>query len=426
MDSPRVLIVSNNSFSKSSSNGRTLGNFFIGWPKDKIAQFCVSTTIPDYEVCNRYYAVSDREALHAFVRFKKARKCDIKNLLDTEGKVSLAKRRVYKTTLKELIREIVWGNKRWDSKEWRNWVRDFSPEIVVVLNSDSSFILSVATDIADQYQIPIVMYNSEGYYFFKKSFYTKDSMIDKMVFPIYHWLYRKRFQKMMRYTKVSVHLNDTLRNDYEREFGGCHDVLYSSSTIDYNLLSHIPPMPLFSYIGNMGYKRYEPLIELANALNSIDHRYRLHVYGSFPNPEAEMAIKGCQSIIYGGFVSYDEVKAIMAESTILFHVENQDPSFEQSLKYGFSTKIADSVSSGRPFVMFSSKKIAGAEYLIRNKIGWVADNTDSLKQCIHEVLNNERVRNSVLCSAHIVAEANHNNQANRNRFASILQSVVFK
>ena len=51
---PRLLVLSNNSFSKSNSNGRTLGSLLQGWPKDKIAQFCISTDGPDFEVCDNY------------------------------------------------------------------------------------------------------------------------------------------------------------------------------------------------------------------------------------------------------------------------------------------------------------------------------------------------------------------------------------
>lgn len=423
---PRVLVVSNNSFSKTSSNGRTLGNLFIGWPKDRIAQFCVSTTTPDYEVCDNYYSVSDNEALRAFLHFRKARPCDIKSLSDSEGKTKIGNKRVYKTTFKEFVRELVWGCKRWNSKEWQKWVEEFSPELVVVFNSDSSFILSIATDVAKRYRIPIVLYNTEGYYFFKRSFYTKNGWLDRLVYPLYHGIYSRRFKKMMRFTKESIHLNDKLCEDYKREFDGNQSVLYSSSTINYTPLVEIPSSPVFTYIGNLGFKRYEPLIELANVLNGIDTKYRLRVYGNIPNAEAEQAIKTCGSIEYGGFLSYDDVQKVIANSTILFHVENQDPSLEQSLIYGFSTKIADSVSSGRPFLMFSSEDIAGAQYLLRNGIGWVAANVETLKQCIIQILKDDEKRQEVLNKAHIISERNHSNLNNRERFAAAIRRSLQK
>ncbi|MEG2402761.1 MAG: hypothetical protein RSB34_07500, partial [Muribaculaceae bacterium] len=65
MKYPRTLVISNNSFSLTNSNGRTLGNFFIGWPKESLAQFCISSDGPNYDICNNYYCITDKEALKA-------------------------------------------------------------------------------------------------------------------------------------------------------------------------------------------------------------------------------------------------------------------------------------------------------------------------------------------------------------------------
>ena len=79
MNYPKVLVVANNSFSETSNMGRTLGSFFKGWPLDRIAQFCISTTEPDYSVCQNYYMITDREMLRAFLHFRKASRVSIEN-----------------------------------------------------------------------------------------------------------------------------------------------------------------------------------------------------------------------------------------------------------------------------------------------------------------------------------------------------------
>ena len=50
----RILIISNECLSTSSSNGRTLRNFLLGWPKECIAQFFLKSAEPDYDVCENY------------------------------------------------------------------------------------------------------------------------------------------------------------------------------------------------------------------------------------------------------------------------------------------------------------------------------------------------------------------------------------
>lgn len=68
---PKVLVFSNNCFAKTNSNGRTLGNFFVGWPKDCLAQFYIHNSIPDFEYCTNFFRVTDGQALQAF----KGKKC---------------------------------------------------------------------------------------------------------------------------------------------------------------------------------------------------------------------------------------------------------------------------------------------------------------------------------------------------------------
>ena len=57
---PKVLVISNECFSKTSSNGRTLGNFFLGWPQDRLAQFYISSADPDFDYCKNYFRVDKK------------------------------------------------------------------------------------------------------------------------------------------------------------------------------------------------------------------------------------------------------------------------------------------------------------------------------------------------------------------------------
>ena len=70
-----ILVLSNNCFSESNSNGRTLGNLFYNYPKSNIAQLCVIANDPNWKLCDNYFVVEDSAVLRAFFRFKKAEFC---------------------------------------------------------------------------------------------------------------------------------------------------------------------------------------------------------------------------------------------------------------------------------------------------------------------------------------------------------------
>ncbi len=424
---PRILVVSNNSFSKTSNNGRTIANLFLGWPKDKIAQFCISTSDPDYSVCNNYYLLTDRSVLDGFKHLRKGRRCDIVNNTDNQQRKTQTGDKVYKTPFKVLLRHFVWGWKRWKSDELHNWINDFCPEMAFVMNSDATFILDIARYISKTKNIPLVMFNTEGFYFFNKNFYTTDKYFSNTFFRIYQEIYRNHFRKMMNYVSLSIHLNSLLKEDYEKEFGGKHIVLYTGSSLcpdekaEFNVDS-----PKFSYLGNFGFDRPSALIEIAEVLQSINNKFVLDVYGKIPNQEIKKEFDTCSGINYCGMVPYDKVKEVIYQSTILFHAEVQSDRYRESLRYGFSTKIADSIASGHPFLMYSSPEIAGAKYVIETAAAWFAHDKQELKEKILVILTNPSERKRILGNAHQAALNNHNAKKNaltlKNEICKIVDS----
>ena len=409
---PRVLVISNNSISKSSNTGRTMANLFIGWPKDKLAQFCISTTEPDYDVCENFYLLTDRSVLEGFKHLKKGKRCDIDANKGTEGNTIVRGKKAIKTPLKMIARQVVWGCKRWNSEEFKEWVNNFNPEIVLIWNTDAMFILDIATSISKEKNIPIVMYNTEGYYFFDKNIYAKDRLFGDAFYGIFHYFYKRHFRRMMKRVILSVHLNSLLRDDYLNIFGGKHLILYTGSNIKFDSSNLHLDSPKFSYLGNLAFNRHDALIDIAETLQSIDKAFFLDVYGPAPSTNVEEELRATKGLVYHGMAPYDEVVKVMYNSTILFHAETQDDELKSYLRYGFSTKIGDSISSGHPFLMYSSPDIAGAKYVIETGAGWYAKDKKELKKAIINILDNKYERERVLDIARETAQMNHNAQKN--------------
>lgn len=421
---PRVLVISNNSFSKTSSNGRTLGNFFQGWSKDCLAQFCVSTVVPDYDLCDNYYLITDKSAFDGFCHFRKANRCDIEKSEKTEGNTVIGGKRLTKTPWLALLRSMVWSNRRWKSKDFLKWVEDFNPEVVLVMNTDAPFLLDLAVDVSKMRSIPLAIFNTEGYYLFKKSYYRRSRCFSDGLFKVYQWIYRRHFRKAMEQVSLSIYCNSLLRDDYVNEFGGNSIVLYTGSSLDFDISNLHVDKPTFSYLGNFGFDRPDALIEVAEVLQSIDSSYRLNVYGKIPRPEIERQFEECPGIEYKGMLSYEDVVKVMYDSTILFHAEVQGETFRESLRYGFTTKIADSISCGHPFLMYSSPEIAGAKYILETGAGWHAKNKEELKMAIVSILTDETQRARVLEKAKETAIENHKMDTTTRKFREALNSLV--
>ena len=228
MQRNNVLVISNNCFSLSNSNGRTLGNLFVGWPKSQLAQFCVIAQDPNWDICDNYYCLEDKSVLKSFFRCRNAvgrrlYKQESTNISSDTVRANVGRKTLYKV----VVRELIWSRKRWYSKQFQQWLDDFNPDQLVFQLGDSIFMFNIALDIATSRNIPLIIYNTEGYYFFPRNWHQK-SLGDDLLFKLYRRVYRKRVEAMMQVASHCIHLNDKLKDDYDKAFNVQSSVIYNS------------------------------------------------------------------------------------------------------------------------------------------------------------------------------------------------------
>ena len=422
MQHKKVLVISNNCFSLSNSNGRTLGNLFIGWPKSDLAQFCVIAHDPNWELCDNYYCLEDKTVLKSFLRCQKA----VGRRLfqhEADRPNDTVRARIGKKTLYKVVaRELIWSGRRWYSKQLQQWLDDFNPDQVVFQLGDTIFMFNVALFIANSRNIPLVVYNTEGYYFFPRNWHHK-SLFDGWLFMLYRKIYQKTVESMMMVASHCVHLNDKLKEDYDKNFDVESTVIYNSSSISksvYPLFSSLPPR--ISYLGNLGLDRDSALIEIGAVLQEINSEYHIDVYGR-ADEDMQHRFQTAPGVNYRGFVSYEEVKEIISQSDILFHVETESGYNDRQLQYAFTTKIADSLASGRCFIVYAPNQLACSQYVSNNSCGWIAANKEELHKILKQVMHDEIGRIETLKRAEDIVAQNHDLIKNASKFQEILCTI---
>lgn len=418
----RVLVLSNNCFSLSNSNGRTLGNLFWGWPKENLAQFCVIARDPNWDVCSNYYCLEDRSVLKSFIHCKKAEgrrlyQAASECVVDSNT-IKISK----KTVCKVIIRELVWSCKRWESISFKRWVNDFDPEVIVLQFGDSIFMQNIAYSISRERKIPLVIYNTEGYYFFSQNWYHS-SLGDGLIFRIYKSVYKKVVRKLMGITSFCVYLNDKLKSDYDKEFGANSIVIYNSSSLEVSKpMAMSKKISRISYLGNLDLYRDSAIMEVAEVLREINPEFNVDVYGR-ASESIRQRLESAPGVVYRGFITYDKVIKVIEESDVLLHVETEQGNKEWQLQYAFTTKIADSLSSGKCFVVYAPKELACSQYVESHQCGYVASDKEELKKVLDSVIYDDSIRNKIINNSLEVAMQNHNLQTNANKFQSILHEV---
>lgn len=421
---PRLLVVSNECLSNVSSNGRTLKNFLVGIPKEKIHQFCTRNNNPDFDVCSSFYFVSDRDALKAFKTGKKVGCILEENQQSNIGASAADGEKIQRNAVTMLARELVWNSKRWCKNEFKNWILDFSPQVILFQAGDSAFMFKIAAKLSKKLNIPLVIYNSEGYYF-KKYNYFRSTGFSNFIYPVFHRYFCKQFKKTMQIAKKTVYCCKALKDDYDKEFNLPSEVIYTATEITPSSQPKTEhPALRVSYIGNMGVGRHTSLIDIAQILQKIDPSNRLDVYGKIPNDEVKQAFENCSGINYKGFVDYSKVVDVMYSSDILVHIECFDSFYREDSKYAFSTKIADSLGCGTCLLVYAPENLAVSKYLKENDAAYVVSSKAELEAVLESLCKDKEARERFLNNAAETVKKNHSAAKNAKQFQDILLDAV--
>jgi glycosyltransferase involved in cell wall biosynthesis len=418
---PKVLVISNECFSNSTSNGRTLGNFFIGWPKECLAQFFLSG-IPEFRFCENYFQISDSQALRSLLgKEVYSGKILEENVIRENLFVAYNEcRKTARNACTMLARELVWSFVRWGKLGYWEWTAKVQPEIVLLQAGDCAFMFDLALRTAKKHNAKFVIYNTEGYYF-KNYDYFKANGIAHFAYPLFRYVLRRSIKIAYRAADYAIFNCDALQEDFSKEFMLKSKVIYTATdSIGHLKEKEIGKGLVVSYAGNLGVGRSQSLVDIANTLHDISSDYYLDVYGTILDEDTKESFNSCKGIRFHGRISYDEVKQVIKNSDILVHAESFDSYYIEDLKYAFSTKIADCLASNRCFLMYAPISFAETRYLLDNQAAYVVTDKSELKETLVNLTENIALRNRYCNKAMEVAKKNHDCNTSIAMFQKIL------
>lgn len=423
---PKVLVISNECFSHTSSNGRTLGNFMVGWPKDKLAQFYL-TGKPDVFYCENFFHVSDRQAINALIgKADKGGRISAEDL-NTAGmetaSASPAGKKTARNALTMLARNAIWRSGAWEKSGYWKWAEAFMPDVVLLQAGDCEFMFRLARETAKRLNTKLVIYNSEGYYY-KDFDYFRGRGLAHMAYPLFRRQLKREIERAYEDASCAIYICDELREQYAQNFSGRAETVFTASGILYEEKTHSNDVFTTVYCGNLGLKRHESLIEIADTLQSISQDLFVDVYGKAPNGQVEAQLAQSRGIRYHGLVPYEQVKQLLRDSDLLLYVESFDAFYQEDIKFGFSTKIADSLASGNCFLLYAPEHFACYQYLRKNQAAYTASNQQEMKTILQELIENPSARCRYTETALKLADENHQIEKNTKKFQNILRELA--
>ena len=240
-------------------------------------------------------------------------------------------------------------------------------------------------------------------------------------------MYKRSYERLMSKTAHVSYLCPKLQMDYGALCDIPSDILYASSKIQVceNVPKYNADDLVISYLGSLSNGRQKSLIEIGNFLNNYNSHLKLRVFGR-ADDKVVAELRSAIGIDYKGPVPYSQVVNEIEASDILIHAESFNLLYKEQIKYGFTTKIADSLMSGRCFFVYAPDYVACYEYIKSINSECVASNTQEMKEKLTTLLQNPELRMKCIENNKRYALLNHHPSINEKKINKILETIVNK
>lgn len=416
----KILVISYTALMASSPNGRTMQSLLQGFSSSDLALFCCYG-LPDRDSCASCYKVSNKDVVKAIYKPKCAgRIVDMDSLGDATTEIQNDQRKGGKIAWKYLVKELIWSIGAWNNKKLKNWLEEQKPECVVYMYGNNAGLQNLAVYVAKKFNIPLIVYTCEDYC-------LKDyNYIDRKKGSLWFWLFHKltgnATKRLFKHTDSLIANSDRLGLEYQKKYNIKNvTTVMMASQMEFIRNSKVQDIENIEvcYLGALGHYRIKALTEIGDALQRIDARLKLHVYGRITDELKEKLIS-CQGVEYHGFVSYEEVQRVMRTSTLLIETITDDPYINKNKKYGFSTKYADCFACGTPLLVYAPEEIIETEFALEHNCAFVATKNEDLESVLRIALFDEDARNKQLDNAKRITDIYFNNEKNCQTVADLL------
>ena len=377
----KVLVISFNCFSSSSSNGRALGSLLKLSDELLISQIYIKNGEPDF-VSGNYCFINENQLPRkkfnikkcvSFFNFNNSNKQCVKTTLvsDLNGA-----QKIVKTPFKMFLRNIAWSFASKSLKIIYEWADNIKPDYILIQAGDLPFLFFLGKKMAERYGSKIVFYTSENYPF-KKHNYTNLGK-NSLIYPLLRKKLYNATKEIVEKAYSCIFLTESLKKEYSINYSisGKKYVLYPCSDIGELSPRKKNEQYIFSYCGNLALGRDKTLIEIAKILELYYPNCKLIVCGKCSESMLQM-FKEISIIDYFGVVSYQDVIKIYEKSDFIMHVEGFNELIADDSKHAFSGKIADCISTCRPFIFVGPNKMYEFQFLESTKSALVFDSIDS-------------------------------------------------
>lgn len=422
----KVLIVSYNPLTLLNNGGKYILSLFSEFSEDEMCQLYVHDTFPDKKRCHCYYRITDHDVVRNL-----AGKTTHHELLEYEiddGVLSSQQRTSVKSNnryLKLLIRDFVWIVSPWKNAVYK-WVEKEKPDCIFSDTGDSCFLYDISLHLSKKYSLPIISAFGDDYY-------AINAKSTEVVHKMQLFFLRKKIKEFVNMCDKVITINDLFAQYYRTQFQLSEDkviTLANGSNFQFSeqsIKDYKTGEIQFSYLGNLSLGRGDNLLDIGRALEKYNQKngtaHSLNIYAK-ASGEFLKKCEGKASIHYNGFVTGDDFLCAINSADVLIHTESFSEENIAQTRLSLSTKIADSLNSGKCLLAYGPPKIASMRHLVENNCAFVIDSPAKLEERMGEILRHHELRSEYSARAKRTALQYHDSKINSGRLRQMYMDLI--
>lgn len=420
----RILVCTVNSWN-SKVGDNTFPLLLDGYPKEKLASLFIREDVPDFPGCSRYFRISENKVLKSLIKPSTVTGARVQagvvtsdGELDFQKQLYRQKRRFY--YFKLFIRELAWKLGRWNSKPLKDFIDEFSPDIVIYEMSRYIHFNNVVKSV-------IKRSGARGVGCFWDDTFTYKQ--EKSVgYKLLRFFQRRNLKRLAACTDGFFAITPKTKREADEFFGIDCTVLTKPITEDRPFLEPSFEAPVkMLYTGNLAIGREKTVALIVDAMKEINRdgcRVSLDIYTNTDlSEEDRAALTGEYSRIHGA-VPQSRVLELQKEADVLLFAESLDGD-NKTARLSFSTKITDYYAAGKCIFAAGNADLAPMELFADADSAIVATSAGEVARKL-SLLCDESVVRDYARRAYETGRRDHSYHAVHSTFFDVLTRVFEK
>jgi hypothetical protein len=411
---PRILVSTVGQWSDIGAD--TWSMLLSKYDKSKVASLYLRAIKSKSPCCSRYFHIYEervmKSILHPHIQTGEAYFYSVEDDHDTTDKSDLQKRekeRYAKYSRKKswfnvTARELVWVLGHWKTKEFKQFIDDFDPEVVVFpiesyihLNRINKYI------IKKKHPKKVIGFFNDDNFSYKQS--------KKFGYKLHRFWQRFSVKWLVNHCDTVFAVCPKMKRECDKEFGINSIVLSKPMVCNTEFKPYQPNIPIrLFYAGKLYINRDKTIISIAKAIKRINEngvRVVMDVYSGSPLTKGTIEAIECSSASrFRGEIPYSQVFEEMSKSDVLLFVE--DLSNENlAARLSFSTKVTDLFGSGKCMWAIGNSDLGPIEYIKEQDAGFVSTSEGEIYDTLVRMVENPELISEYAKKGYDCGVANH-------------------